>query len=1557
MLVAIICVASLFAIFGPALAAIGRAPNRHHNLMYTSDTMSTTPQYIAARYDIGVGERLGLAAKTWPGSMTYYPYVSSTDITVPGDTTGQYTQMGSLRSESSWCESVLVARGWDPELLYLHYYDNVSITTSGGSRNIPGWKNLPLGQKRKSRVPQYPYDYLTDVDGRHGRYAINFNNWQARYVRKLYICKFFDVRPFTLANSDTAYADGIWLDNGNPWAMFQFGTMSADTKVVETSPRWRDYGGTAIDTTTASILHDSADSMSVIRSSGSGVPDLENWWARYTNPKHNYSTPGGKYPAFLKELYDTLWTQGDSWTVNSKKKMITVNTADLANIRTDTQANRQFYSDSLKTWTVHAFYPEFNGSTYRGNDPLVYAARADTLRAHGIDIHFDPGPRTSVITDDDALMSGLAFFMNAMTDSSYLGMHTKSNNPAGTQYVYTAAEWRSGTWCTAFDIMDTMGTGGPDVTYNGGKVKRLKYGLTPTGKHYQIFVRRHVVHANPSQVIYSYTRLDSLSGNTESVRLDVPGSLYQLAAGGFLALRDSITMVPGGGAIVSSTHGVLSILGTNPDGAPDWTSGSDARHRLSERGKSIDALNIYTRATDSQTITYAATGKPLGLDIHSSSGKWTGTLSSSAEAFYNVVVTATDNTGDPDSNRVATLSFTWSTYATDDGESWREPTKLYRKRIAVDPMLLPASGELYNFPVPMSVDNTGTDSTSHFRHVVQKAITANGKDIKIWTADFGRQTSREIPTWSSSAGTIFFRADTLSRTKNHFYIYYNEPAATGSELDTTVWRGGYQGAYHFEENPGAGTLKDYGHVAANVDTGAYAAGVGWRSGDKVTGKIGSGWRFNGTTHWLNADRITVPDSSFTVSSWVMLDTTDTSDNGYVNFFLQSNPGFWHTSSRVNKNTRQPDFQVSSNTGGPMFPTCTGSGPYCSTRRWAPLNASVNGVWHHYAWTFDGAADTVKFYYDGVLKSLQGCQDSGNIASPCNAVVKAYRDQKTGSTWNLGLNPSNNVDVGILGPLSYNPEDIMKGTADEYRVAIGAKSADWLATEYNLSAQPLLPVAEGGLDSTDIGGSSASWLSNYQYRVKITARGDSIGTGTHLRVPVVVQLTNLPSTLFGYDKTNGADICVTSRNGVTKLPRQIVNYDSVNTNGQLWFRADTLIAATNRDFFIYYGKSDTTIAATDTSLWSMMEAAYHFENSASPSTDFSPDPHNGTWGSSGPARGTGMIDSCVAFTDASNNKITIASAATVATFGSYTWAFWAKVPAAEVGKVFASGYSGGNRCEVHLGNTIVELRGKTLATQDTDRWSRPNNANWHHYVLTYNRPDSTTKLYIDGAADAGKSITQGPSIGDLGGVAATGNITAISADQSGSTASNAFTIGGNLDEYWIRDGVMSAGWAYTINHNQRSPSGFWSFAQEEGIPNGNNAPVITTILDPQFNYIGDYVNIQLNANDPDDDVLTWDADAVIEDPPYTYFTLQDVGLSLDAVNGIISGTVAGSTIDPTKDIIIGVTDDGSPAERVYYQLVWTIRNSTTVNGTFIGVSGPSLRTPNTRIGEPDPGIKP
>ena len=102
----------------------------------------------------------------------------------------------------------------------------------------------------------------------------------------------------------------------------------------------------------------------------------------------------------------------------------------------------------------------------------------------------------------------------------------------------------------------------------------------------------------------------------------------------------------------------------------------------------------------------------------------------------------------------------------------------------------------------------------------------------------------------------------------------------------------------------------------------------------------------------------------------------------------------------------------------------------------------------------------------------------------------------------------------------------------------------------------------------------------------------------INFPVFVDLATFGSDFWSGVQADGDDIRVTSGDGQTELPYDLVSFDSVGETGELHFLADNLSGSATTTFYFYYGSSTASSYLTSdpfgrNAVWVDYEAVYHF----------------------------------------------------------------------------------------------------------------------------------------------------------------------------------------------------------------------------------------------------------------------------------------------------------------------------------------------------------------------------
>lgn len=108
-----------------------------------------------------------------------------------------------------------------------------------------------------------------------------------------------------------------------------------------------------------------------------------------------------------------------------------------------------------------------------------------------------------------------------------------------------------------------------------------------------------------------------------------------------------------------------------------------------------------------------------------------------------------------------------------------------------------------------------------------------------------------------------------------------------------------------------------------------------------------------------------------------------------------------------------------------------------------------------------------------------------------------------------------------------------------------------------------------------GSTPAGWYhDSWPYRIPITIDADVVDDDL-TNFPVYLDLDDLASHFFSNVRSDGGDIRITTSDGTTEVPREIVSISVGSTVGEVHFLAPALSSTTDTTFFVYYGNSSAT----------------------------------------------------------------------------------------------------------------------------------------------------------------------------------------------------------------------------------------------------------------------------------------------------------------------------------------------------------------------------------------------
>ena len=369
------------------------------------------------------------------------------------------------------------------------------------------------------------------------------------------------------------------------------------------------------------------------------------------------------------------------------------------------------------------------------------------------------------------------------------------------------------------------------------------------------------------------------------------------------------------------------------------------------------------------------------------------------------------------------------------------------------------------------------------------------------------------------------------------------------------------------------------------------------------------------------------------------------------------------------------------------------------------------------------------------------------------------------------------------------------------LALGALAANWTGAS-----------TSGGDPTT--ADEPVPWLDlGWQYRTKLTVSGARIvGNGTFEDFPILVRLGAPQATVFDKAQPGGGDLVVTASDGVTPLSRQIISWDRTQREAEIWFRAPEL-SKRERQFYLYYGNADTTLAAADGSVWSPAYlGVYHFAE----------DPGAGVLRDHGPLGNDARTGANAQYT--SNDTIAGAVGQAWRFNGTNHWIDGDAIQSADSSYTISAWFACWNQTrDANFAFSAEEgfwhLSAKRNSQQPVPDFAGGGVYTWgpsplpdtllHHYAWAMDGVADTIHFYYDGveqppflhSGPGGRRAYRGLQIQGQVGIASP-------------LFGNPFDLmEGIVDEFRVQTGVRSPQWLETEYENMADPAGFIIFGPE------------------------------------------------------------------------------------------------------------------------------------------------
>ncbi|MHA2473532.1 MAG: DUF2341 domain-containing protein, partial [Promethearchaeota archaeon] len=665
----------------------------------------------------------------------------------------------------------------------------------------------------------------------------------------------------------------------------------------------------------------------------------------------------------------------------------------------------------------------------------------------------------------------------------------------------------------------------------------------------------------------------------------------------------------------------------------------------------------------------------------------------------------------------------------------------YYNTITINHVAVSGTRNLIDFPLLISI----FDSDLH-----DKVQPPDGDDIS-FANDF-QWLDHEIELFNQNYNSThaqliaWVRIPVLSPTEDTVIrMYYGNSFMEAQENPIGVWKNNYAGVWHLKESSGShhdSALDVYNGVERGTvvqDTSGFIDGA-----NEFVGITTESW-----IEVVNSPNL-LEDSAFTVEAWFKLESLPNNWVGLVETGRSVEPdwaGLWIDSS--NAITFGWDWRSGGNVHGSVL----------SDNQWYHAVAAYNGTQR-------------KLFLNGAL-------DAGPSAGTLNTITQ---------NWWIGTDSNGNYFDGII---------------DEVRISHVARSADWIATEYNNQYDPNSFYSIGNANNVYVPS-----IYDFQYFKEITIDHTKVaGTNNLVNFPILISIFD--SDLHDLVQLDGDDIAF--YNGTSWLFHEIElfnqNYNSTHAQLVVWVCVPKLSPFEDTSIRMYYGNSTMESQENVHGVWDTNYiGVWHLSEASGPVLDSTFNRYDGTvTGAS--STSSSLIDGGYDFVRAETDRIEMPGTGNALQLEDFTVEVWMKTPDSTVPDdyyiVTQSLYYDTEAWAINICDDTNHLNeGRFTMKISGDQQTVYSNSQitdnkWHHLVGV--RDSSQLHIYTDGSV--ANSVTDTRS----------GQIIQSSKDIS---IGSAITVdsedfNGIIDEVRISKIARSNDWIATEFENQNDPNSFYS----------------------------------------------------------------------------------------------------------------------------------------------------
>jgi len=329
-----------------------------------------------------------------------------------------------------------------------------------------------------------------------------------------------------------------------------------------------------------------------------------------------------------------------------------------------------------------------------------------------------------------------------------------------------------------------------------------------------------------------------------------------------------------------------------------------------------------------------------------------------------------------------------------------------------------------NFTILVSVTDAALKTVANGGHVAN----ANGYDIGFYSDSGGTiKLKWEVEKYDGTTGQLiaWVKIPSVSSSSDTvFYLIYGDSSINTDQSDPpNTWDSNFKAVYHLDEATGSTSKDSTGSGYNCTPTGNPTQG---------TGEIKGALTFNGSTQYVSAVNPSGMNfertDPFTVSYWAKPNTASTARELAVSKIMNTGP-------YTGWNCMMNGYGALQSTGVVTFDLTSNPGVSEALVHTSSATNMNDGNWHLYHFTSNGSSTAagLKIYEDGIAQATTTQFD------------------------NLTASIRSTADFDISGQQGGN---LFNGAIDEVHVAAGARSQDWVATEYNNQSSPGTFIAMG-----------------------------------------------------------------------------------------------------------------------------------------------------------------------------------------------------------------------------------------------------------------------------------------------------------------------------------------------------------------------------------------------------------------------------------------------------------------------------------------------------------------